>query len=76
MENNAPNQGLPLVFMYEGYIYSKEMDGCFHKFNPVEDRKLINSLGILSIDEARILFAKTTFISSIIVLTNNVNLKV
>lgn len=76
MENNAPNQGLPLVFMYEGYIYSKEIDGTFHRFNPIQDRKLINSLGCISMDEARILFANTKFISSIIVLTDNVNLKV
>lgn len=76
MENNAPNLGLPLIFMYEDYIYSKEIDGAFHKFNPIQDRKRFNSLGCISMNEARILFRDTKFISSIIVLTDNVNLKV
>lgn len=76
MENNAPNQGLPLVFMYEGFIYSKEMDGNFHKFDAISERRPVNSLDYISIDAARKLFIDSKFIGTIIVLTNNVNLKV
>lgn len=76
MENNVSNLGLPLVFMYEGFIYSKEMDGTFHKFNAADERKSNNSLNRISIAEARNIFANAKFISSIIVLTDNVNLKV
>jgi len=76
MINNAPNQGLPLVFMFEGMIYSKEIDGMYHKFEACCDRKRVNSLGSITIDTAREIFATSKFISSIIVLTNNINLKI
>jgi len=76
MENNNPNQGLPLVFMYEGFIYSKEVDGMYHVFLANYPRIPSNSVNIISIAKARELFATAKFISSIIVLTNNVNLKV
>lgn len=76
MENNAPNLGLPLVFMYEGFIYSKEMDGLFHQFYANCERKSINSLGSITMDQARKIFADTKFISSIIVLTNSPSLKI
>lgn len=74
--DNAPNLGLPLVFMYEGYIYSKEMDGMYHAFQPNLSRIPVNSLSSITISQAREIFANTKFISTIIVLTNNVNLKV
>ncbi len=74
--DNVPNLGLPLVFMYEGYTYSKEIDGLYHKFQPDHPRKPENDLGSITISKARELFATTKFIGSIIVLTDNVNLKV
>ena len=76
MENNAPNQGLPLVFMYEGFIYSKEMDGNYHKFNATDDRISKNSLDTITITQARYLIITAKFISSIIVLTNSPSLKI
>lgn len=76
MENNAPNQGLPLVFMYEGRIYSKEVSGSYHIFLTTTPRTPGNSIGAISIAQAREIFTDTKFISSIIVLTNNVNLKI
>lgn len=76
IENNVPNLGLPLVFMYEGIIYSKEIDGTFHKFNATAPRTKNNSLGSITIDEARKLFVNTKYISSIVVLTDNIYLKI
>lgn len=76
MENNAPNQGLPLVFMYEGRIYSKEVSGSYHIFLTTTSRTPSNSIDAISIDQAKKIFADSKFISSIIVLTNDVNLKV
>lgn len=73
---NTPNMGLPLVFMYEGMIYSKEMDGRFHIFEPKEKRIPENSKGTITVAEARFIFANTTFISSIITLTNNPSIKI
>ena len=74
--SNVPNNGLPLVFMYNGKIFSKELDGTYHFFKADDERIKANSLGSISIDAATDLFKTSTFIGSIIVLTNNVNQKV
>ena len=76
MKNNAPNKGLPLVFMYEGIIYSKEVDGNYHLFNATASRIPTNSLSSIRIAQARQIFENTKFISSMIVLTNSPSLKI
>lgn len=73
---DAPNLGLPLVFMYEGMIYSKEIDGTYHKFHSTDIRIPSKSLASISIGQAREIFTTAKFISSIIVLTNNVSRKI
>lgn len=74
--SNIPNLGLPLTFMYEGYIYSKQVDGEYHIFPSTVPHLKANAIGNITMAKARELFATAKFISSIIVLTNNVNLKI
>lgn len=76
MNDKIPNDGLPLEFMYDGKIYSKEMDGCFHFFKADAPRIKANSLGSISIDAAKNIFRTTKWIGSIIVLSDDVNIKV
>ena len=70
--SNVPNDGLPLTFMSNGTIFSKQVDGYYHYFTANQAYIKANSLGMITIAQARDLFNKATFISSIIVLSDNV----
>jgi len=77
MSNYAvTNDGLPLNFMFDGIMYSKEMDGYYHQFHANRTRVPEHSLGTISIADAREIFKTAKFTSSVIFLTNNVNIKV
>lgn len=73
---DAPNLGLPLIFMYEGVIYSKQMDGCFHGFEATKPRVRGNQFTIITMGEAKELFQTSKWIGTIIVLSNDVNIKI
>ena len=73
---NIPNDGLPLTFMFDGKIFSKEVDGYYHQYLATTPRTRENSLGYITLDTARNIFNTSKFIGSIIVLADDVNLKV
>ncbi len=74
--SSAPNQGLPLEFMYDGMIFSKQIDGYYHWFKATTPRIKENSIGRITISEAKDMFNNCKFIGSIIVLSDDINIKV
>jgi hypothetical protein len=73
---DAPNDGLPLTFMYTGKIYSKQVDGYYHIFVADKPKTMGYALDAININKARLLFTNAKFISSMIVLSDDVALKV
>ena len=68
-------EDMPLYFIHEGILYSKEMDGMFHKFIVGNELKPENSIGCCSIYDARCLLSSAKYKKYVTYATNSVNKK-
>lgn len=65
----------PLDFIYEGFVYRKELDGFYHKFPASVPFIPENSLDILTCTEAHQIIKNAKFRKKCLYLSNNANKK-
>jgi hypothetical protein len=65
----------PLDFIYEGYVYKKELDGFYHKFFPGVPFIKENSLGKITVSEAEAIFRMAKFRKQCTYLSDKVDKK-
>jgi len=64
-----------LDFIYEGFLYSKQMDGTFHKFHPGWPINKENSLDAIDIPTAEAIIRKARFKKEILYLSDKIETK-
>jgi len=65
----------PLDFIYEGFVYRKEMDGFYHKFHPGVPFIPENCLGKIYIGDAESIINSAKFKKECLYLSDSVNKK-
>lgn len=69
------NYGLPMEFIYDGLIYIKQFNGMYHAWAVDYPRTKENCLKHITFDQAEHIITNSSYISTILYLTDKVELK-